>query len=130
MKKLILMVGTVALAACSQAETEAPVVEETVAAVEAAPGSVTPGSYDVSWEDGTKSLFTLNADGSYTSTLDGETVEGKSAAIDGKVCFTASTEGAETECWTNGEVAADGSFSSVSDSGQKVSLTVAAAAAE
>jgi len=129
MKKLITLASIAALAACSQAETEAPVVEETVAAVPAA-DTVTPGTYNVAWEDGTTSVFTLNEDGTYSATRDGETEEGTSAMVDGKICFTPSAEGAETDCWTNSEVAADGSFTSVSDDGQTVTLTVAEPAAE
>lgn len=130
MKQLITLASIALLAACSQAETEAPAVEETVAAVDPAAGSVTPGTYNVAWEDGTTSVFTLNEDGSYASTRDGETEEGTSAIADGKICFTPSAEGAETDCWTNSAVGADGSFTSVSDDGQTVKLTVAEPAAE
>lgn len=130
MKKLIALASVAVLAACSPAETEAPVVEETVAAVEAMPGSVTPGTYNVSRDDGTTSVFTLNEDGSFTSVTGDETANGTSAVVDGKICFTGSEEGAEAECWTNSEVAADGSFSSVSDGGATVQVAFAEAAAE
>jgi len=125
MKKMIALASIAVLAACSQAETEAPAVEETVAAVESAASEVTPGTYNVAWDDGTTSVFTLNEDGSYASTRDGESEEGTSAIVDGKICFSPSVEGAETDCWSNSEVAADGSFTSVSDDGQTVTLTVA-----
>lgn len=127
MKKLIAFAGIALLAACSQAETEAPAVEETVAAPVV--GSVTPGTYNVAWEDGTTSVFTLNDDGSYAATRNGENEEGTSAIVDGKICFTPAAEGAETNCWTNSEVGADGSFTSVSDDGETVTLTVAESAA-
>lgn len=128
MKKLIAFASVAALAACSPAETEAPAVEETVA-VEAVAGSVAPGDYNVTWEDGSTSTFTLNEDGTYVAVRDDETVEGTSAIVDGKICFTASAEGTEAECWTNSEVGADGGFTSVSDAGQNVTLSVAAPAA-
>ncbi len=130
MKQLIALASIAVLAACSQAETEAPAVEETVAAVEPMAVNVTPGTYNVAWEDGTTSVFTLNEDRSYAATRNGETEEGTSATVDGKICFTPSAEGAETDCWTSSEVAADGSFTSVSDDGENVTLTVAAPAAE
>lgn len=130
MKHLIALASIAVLAACSQAETEAPAAEETVAAPAPMPGSVTPGTYKVAWEDGKTSDFTLNEGGSYVSTRDGETEEGTSAIVDGKICFTPSGEGAETNCWTNSAVAADGSFTSVSDAGETVTLTVAPPAAE
>jgi len=129
MKKLIAFASVAALAACSPAETEAPAVEETVA-VEAVAGSVAPGDYTVTWADSSTSTFTLNEDGTYVAVRNGETVEGTSAIVDGKICFTDSTEGAEAECWTNSAVGADGGFTSVSDAGENVTLSVAAPAAE
>jgi hypothetical protein len=129
MKKMIGFASVAALAACSPAETEAPAVEET-AAVDAVAGSVAPGDYNVTWEDGATSTFTLNEDGTYIAVREGETVEGTSEVVEGKVCFTASAEGAETQCWTNSEVGEDGGFTSASDDGMNVTLSVAAAAAE
>ena len=69
MKKLILLAGIAALAACTGKE---PAAEETAtaeapaAAVAAAPAvGPTPGSYDVTGPDGTKLVATLMADGTY-----------------------------------------------------------------
>ncbi len=125
MKKMILLAGVAALAACTPSEPEAPVAEETVAAAPA--GSVAAGTYDVAWSDGSVSSFTINDDGTYSGTRDDVTDTGTYEVKDGKICFTSSAEGSEAECWTNSEAAADGSFTSVSDAGETVSLTVAAA---
>jgi len=126
MKALFLLAGLAALAACSEAEPEAPVAEETVAA-QAPAGSVAAGTYDVAWSDGSTSKFTINDDGTYSGTRDDVTDSGTYELKGGKICFTSAAEGSEEECWTNTEAAADGSFSSVSDTGENVTLTVAAA---
>lgn len=122
MKRLILLVGAVSLASCSQGapEAEAPAQAETVAEVSTA--NVEPGNYDVTWSDGAKSQFTLNDDQSYSAVRDGETLTGKTAVVDGKFCITGDEAGAETQCWTNGESTVDGSFASVNDDGESVTI--------
>ena len=132
MKKFVLLASVAALAACSEAPAEDPAVDETVVSetAEAGMGGVVPGVYDVVDADGTASVLTLNADGSYAAARGEDSVSGSAEDADGKVCFTTAGDTPETECWTNSEIAEDGSFTSVGDSGRTVTVTPAAAAAE
>jgi len=132
MKKLILLAGITALAACSKAEApaeeEAPV--EAAAPVTVANGTPV-GTFTVTAADGTESTAVINADGTYRDTdADGKVVaEGTWAVTEGKTCFTPSTEGAEAMCYTESAPAADGSFTATPDKGDPVTVQPAAAAA-
>lgn len=125
MKKIIAFAAIASLAACAEAEPEAEVAAEPAAEeVAMAPGTVVPGDYIVTsetMEDG--SPFTINPDGTWTGTdAEGNPESGTSAIVDGQICFT--TEGeTEAECWTNSEVAEDGSFTSVNEAGEQVTVT-------
>ncbi len=129
MKKLTLIVGIVALSACNEAKApEAPATDEAVLAAPT-PG---PGKYDVFMADGSPGGSTvLNADGTYTdSDADGSLVaEGSWAMVDGKTCFTPTTEGQEAMCFTESARAADGSFTATPDKGEPVTVKPAAAEA-
>ena len=123
MKKLILLAGVAALAACSGKD---PAAEETAAAeapaaeVAAAPGvAATPGSYDVTGPDGTKLVATLMADGTYVDRdAAGKVLEkGKWATRDGKTCFDDEGDKAEV-CYTDSAPAADGSFTATEADGK------------
>lgn len=132
MRKFVLLAAPLALAACAQeAEVEeAPAAEEAeVAAVTTANGTVTPMTGEVANADGPQGLSTLNADGTYQDLdAEGATVaEGTWAVVDGKTCFTPTTEGADGECWTESEPAEDGSFTATSDEGAEVTVTPVAA---
>ena len=123
MKKLILLAGIAALAACTGKE---PAAEETAtaeapaAAVAAAPAvTATPGSYDVTGPDGTKLVATLMADGTYVDRDEaGKVLEkGKWAAKGGKTCFDDEGDKAEV-CYTDSAPAADGSFTATEADGK------------
>ncbi|MFZ1742480.1 MAG: hypothetical protein WAT93_06475 [Pontixanthobacter sp.] len=123
MKKLFVIAGVVALAACSKAE--APVEAdktETAAAVAPAEESMA-GTYDVTNADGTTGSTTVDADGNYVDMVDGkETARGTIKVTKGQTCFNSSEKGSAPECWTDGEPAADGSWVSTSDEGVKVTV--------
>lgn len=129
MKRLIAIAGLAALVACNQTEAEPeaqPTVEE-AAAMTTGNGSA-PGTYEAVAADGTVTLATLNADGSYSDVIDGEVVEfGTWAVVDGKTCFTpaADSEGTAT-CYTESDVAADGSFTATPDEGDPLTVRPAA----
>ncbi|WP_108791305.1 hypothetical protein [Erythrobacter sp. Alg231-14] len=132
MRRIVLLAAPLALAACAQeAEVEEAVVTEEaeVEAVTTANGTATPMTSEVSSADGPQGLSTLNADGTYQD-LDSEgelVAEGTWAVVDGKTCFTPTTEGAEGECWTESAPAEDGSFTATSDGGAEVTVTPVAA---
>ena len=123
MKKLILLAGIAALAACTSKEPAAEdtaAAEAPAAAVAAAPAAApTPGSYDVTGPDGTKLVATLMADGTYVDRDEaGKVLEkGKWAAKDGKTCFDDEGDKAEV-CYTDSAPAADGSFTATEADGK------------
>lgn len=133
MRKFALLLGPLALAACSSepaeeaAPVEEPVVEE-VAAMTAANGSPA-GAYTVTAADGTVTTSTLNADGTYADTAaDGSVLaEGTWAVADGKTCFTPTTEGQAPMCYTESAPGEDGSFTATPDEGDPVTVMPAAA---
>ena len=125
MKKLILLAGIAALAACSGKEpaaeegaaAEAPATEAVAAATPAA--GPTPGSYDVTGPDGTKLVATLMADGTYVDRDEaGKVLEkGTWATKDGKTCFDDEGDKAKV-CYTDSAPAADGSFTATEADGK------------
>lgn len=135
MKRLLMvsLAGTLAgtLAACQPEPAAEPVVEE---AAEAAPVTVangTPvGTFAVTNADGTAGTTVINADGTYTDTdSEGNLVaEGTWAVVEGKTCFTPTTEGQDPMCYTESAPAEDGSFTATPDEGDPVTVRPAAAA--
>ncbi len=115
---------SLSLAACKKSE---PAPESTVAASEAAVAAPAPaaptlppaGDYESTSADGkTKTVTTINADGTYSERVNGGLpVAGVIKLVDGKSCFDPSGK-VEATCYTDGPVAADGSFTSTSDKGE------------
>lgn len=136
MKKLLfapLLAGVIGLAGCSEAAPDPapePVAEETAAAPTVANGTAT-GTFEVTAADGAVMTAVINPDGTYSDTAaDGTLVaEGTWAVVDGKTCFTPTTEGAEAMCFTETAPAADGSFIATPDKGEPVTVRPKAAAA-
>ena len=132
MRYLAIAILPLTLVACTAEPAEEPAVEETPAAAEA-PDMATangtgPGTYDVTWEDGTASVMETSADGTYVATAaDGSQISGTWAVVDGKSCFTPTGE--DGLCWTEGEQGADGSFTATSDEGTTVTVKPRAAEA-
>ena len=131
MKRLLMvsLVGT--LAACQPEPAEEPVVDD---AAEAAPvtvaNGVPVGTFAVTNADGTEGTTVINADGTYSdSDADGKLIEeGSWAVVDGKTCFTPTTEGREAMCFTETAPGEDGSFTATPDEGDPVTVRPAAAA--
>jgi hypothetical protein len=115
----MLIAGVLALGACAESAPEADTATEAEAATEDAgvDMSAWEGSYNIAYEDGSEATLAIAADGAYSATSGEETVSGAiTMGEGGSFCYTA--EGSEeTECWTNGEAAEDGSWTSTSDSG-------------
>jgi hypothetical protein len=130
LRKLLIFAAPLALVACAQ---EAPVAddvaEEVAAEVMTTANGTAPGTYQVSNDDGPQGMSTLNADGTYQDmAADGSLVaEGTWAVVEGKTCFTPTTEGEEAMCWTESEPAEDGSFTATADSGDSVTVSPATA---
>ena len=125
MKKLALLAGVALLASCG---SEAPAPEATATADASMPMDAgatpavaavpTPGSYDVTGPDGTKSVDTLMDDGTFVSRDSADKVvdKGTWAIKEGKACFT--SEGKAEQCYTETARAADGSFSTTGADGK------------
>jgi hypothetical protein len=128
MKKLMLVAGLATLAAaCNQSEPAPepePTVEETAAPAMVTGNGSAAGVYTATAADGTVTTSTLNADGTYKDTdAEGTTLEeGTWAVVEGKTCFTPTTEGREALCYTESEVGADGSFTATADNGDSVTV--------
>ncbi len=120
MKKWIALISVAALAACAEAEAPAPEVDEAVE--EVAESAVIPGTYEVSWPDGTVTTTTITDDGTFETTNGEESQSGTVVDMDGKACFDAEGDDEGAVCWTAGEQAEDGSFSSTADDGTIVTV--------
>lgn len=90
-----------------------------------------PGTYTATAADGSVMTTVINADGTYTDTdAEGTLVaEGSWAVVDGKTCFTPTTEGVTAMCFSESEPAEDGSFTATPDEGDPVTVRPAAPAA-
>lgn len=129
MKKWIALVGVAALAACQQAEAPA----EEAAVEEAAPAANEgPGTFEVTYADGSVGTVTTTAEGTFTLTRGDQSGAGTVAEVDGKLCFDPEGDDPEqpTTCWTNSEIGEDGTWTSTSDDGETVTVKVAEAATE
>lgn len=135
MKKLIVAASILILAACTQpAEQsgEATAPPEAEAAAPTVANGSPPGTYEATAADGSVMTTVINADGTYSDTAaDGTLVaEGTWAVVDGKTCFTPTTEGQVPMCFAESAPADDGSFIATPDSGDPVTVRPAATAAE
>lgn len=126
MKKLILIASIAALAACSEpapapeapAEAPAPAAEVALAP-DGQPG---PGTFDITYADGSKGSVTSTAEGTYTGTVGDASISGTVANVDGKACFDPEGEDTPAVCWTASAAAADGSWTSTNDAGETVTV--------
>ena len=127
MKNFALLVGVALLASCG-AKKDAAAPDAMATADSSMPmdagasptvvPSHAPGSYDVTDADGTKSVTTMMADGSYVDrdSKDKVIAKGKTAVKGDKMCFM--PEGKPEECYTETAVAADGSFTATGADGK------------
>ncbi|WP_144096922.1 hypothetical protein [Croceicoccus sediminis] len=129
MKKITCIAAVLALAACNDAPSEAPVAEETMAAepTEAASmavdGNPSAGKYKVTGADGATWDYEVLEDGTYTVTgSDGTTVTGTwTEATPGAWCET--PEGGEEACYTE-TMNEDGTWTATSNTDPENVATV------
>ncbi len=134
MRSLAFVLVPLVLAGCSKEPVEEAPAEEPAAIEAESMGMVTangsqPGTYEATAADGTVTTAVLNADGTYTDlAADGSVLEeGTWAVVDGKTCFTPTTEGAEAMCFVESAPAADGSFTVTPDEGDPLTVRPVAA---
>ena len=111
-------------AACSQApaaNTDEPESGSTTATT--ANGSP-PGTYYIAAADGTASLVTMNADGTYSQITPEGTfpAQGTFEVVDGETCFKVHQVGAEPTCYTETARAEDGSYIATPDGGEPLTV--------
>lgn len=129
MKNLLLAATCLALAACNEAEAPAPETTETPAAtvtpnVAAAGVGEMAGTYEVTDAEGTVTMETLNADGTYVDMVDGtETERGTWRADGSRTCFDPAGNAPET-CYTGSTPDAEGTFRAIGPDGEETGITV------
>lgn len=132
MKKLILIAGVAALAACAESATEETVEENVMVADEAsadtmmAPdGGPIEGSYEVTTADGTKRVTTISADGTYIQVQDGQTIASGTMTMQDEdtACFDAAGDDEGPVCYDS-EIGEDGTWTSKGPDGDATVVRV------
>ncbi len=129
MRILLTFAAVAVLAGCSEPAPEPTPTQTATAPEPVAAEGVAAGTYEFTGADGETGTTTINADGTYSVVMfDGTESGGTYARRNGMDCFD--PDGDETElCWSVGEPAADGSFTSTSTEGETVTVRPQAAAA-
>jgi hypothetical protein len=130
MKKLLLIAGCAALAACGQSEEAAPADETNVVVAEPEANVAAPAEFtlaETTWDytqDGKPHTTSIDAAGNYDTSSGTEHVDhGKLAMVDGKGCFTSAMNQDGPECWTVQQTEVGQSMESTSDKGEKLTVT-------
>ena len=136
MKKLLLIAGIAALAACQQQPTSNTAEDANVALNEPdanAAAEATPAAFKLSettWtftdKDGQKIQESIDANGNYIANAGDKHVDHGTAVLkDDKACFTSAMDKEGEVCWTTAPnpVEIGQSFDSVSDKGEKLTVT-------
>jgi hypothetical protein len=130
MKKLLLIAGCAALAACGQREESAPAEDTNVAVAEPEANVAAPAEFslaETTWDytqDGKPHTTSIDGAGNYETNSGSEHVDhGKLAMVDGKACFTSAMNQDGPECWTVQQTEVGQSMDSTSDKGNKLTVT-------
>lgn len=127
MKKILLVAGIAALAACGQKEG-APAANDTNVAE--ANAVATPAAFqlnETTWtftdKDGQAVQESIDASGNYVATSGAKEIDrGTSAMKDGKACFTSTKDQSGETCWTVQPVAIGQSMETTSNKGEKLTV--------
>src|SRR5688572_22697595 len=129
MKKLLLIAGCAALAACGKEEA-APADETNVVVAEPEANVAAPAEFtlaETTWDytqDGEPHTTSIDGAGNYDTSSGTEHVDhGKFAMVDGKGCFTSAMNQEGPECWTVQQTEVGQSMESTSDKGEKLTVT-------
>ena len=127
MKKIVLLAGVFALAACG-GEAEAPEAAAEEAVATYAGGA---GTYTRTNAEGETQSTVITADGTYTTSVGGEEVTSGTVVTEGaKTCFDWEANEGEPQCWSNQPMRADGSFETTDPEGTTHVIQMTPAAAE
>ena len=130
MKKLLLIAGCAALAACGQKEEAAPVEETNVAVAEPDSNMAEPAEFtlaETTWtftRDGKAIQESIDAGGNYIANAGNEHVDHGTAVMKGdKACFTSAMDKEGELCWTTAATDVGQSMDTTSDKGEKLTVT-------
>jgi hypothetical protein len=131
MKKLLLLAGIAALAACGQREEAAPVNDANeVVAEPDANMTATPAAFQINettWtftRDGKAIKESVDASGNYIANAGTEHVDhGTVVMKDDKACFTSAMDKEGEVCWTTAPTEIGQSMETTSDKGEKLTVT-------
>jgi len=123
MRRLTIFAGVLALTACGVQPEAASEPEETVTDFTLANGAP-PGMYEMTGGDGSSSIITIAADGTFSQMTPEGThgATGTLEVVNGQTCFRLRERGAEPLCYTEGELADDGSFTTTPDGGEAIEV--------
>lgn len=134
MKKTMLFIGVAALAACAETATEEAAEEngmamedemamEETSMATAPDGGPVAGTYEVTNADGESWTTTINADMTYSQTMNGEEVETGTMRMQDNMtaCFDPAGEEEGESCSTS-MVAEDGTWTASNDEGEEVTV--------
>ncbi len=118
-----LVATTLLLTACSEEPAMEPTEPEADVPFVTANGSPA-GVYEVSAADGSVSIVTLYADGTYSQiTPEGtDAAQGTLQVVDGKTCFKVRSPGAQPLCYTESAKDGDGSYTATPDGGEPLTV--------
>ena len=131
MKKLLLLAGLAALAACGQREEAAPANDANEAVAEPdANMTATPAAFQINettWtftRDGKNIQESIDASGNYIANAGEEHVDHGTVVMKGdKACFTSAMNQEGEECWTTAQTEIGQSMETTSDKGEKLTVT-------
>ncbi|WP_340588528.1 hypothetical protein [Erythrobacter alti] len=124
MQRSAIVSAVLVLTACSAGEPEVAEPEEVAVSDFVTANGSPPGVYEFTGGDGSSSIITINADGTFSQMTPEGThgAEGFLEVMDGRTCARLETRGAEPLCYTETAPAADGSFTTTPDGGEPIAV--------
>jgi hypothetical protein len=134
MRKLLLIAGVTALAACSQNQEPAAAEDANVALAEPdadAAAEAVPAAFQLNestWtftdKDGQTVQESIDATGNYVANAGDKHLDhGTTVMKDGKACFTSAMDKQGETCWTAQPTEVGKSMETISDKGEKLTVT-------
>jgi hypothetical protein len=131
MRKLLLVAGIVALAACGQREAAPAENADMNAAESNMDAAATPAAFqltETSWtftdKDGQPMQESIDANGNYILNSGDKHIDHGTSVMKGdKACFTSAMNNDGEDCWTTQPVEVGQSMDTTSDKGEKLTVT-------
>ncbi|MEO7655658.1 MAG: hypothetical protein ABIS23_08240 [Sphingomicrobium sp.] len=128
MRTIICLTAALALAGCNKADQAADNnAAEVTNTAEAAPAATLASLNETTWtftREGKNITESIDAKGNYIANAGAEHVDhGTVAMVDGKACFTSAMDKEGPNCWTVKDTPVGGTEETVSDKGEKLTVT-------